>query len=74
VPGSQRFTIHTNTGRCLGSTDPDGPPSDLRNAGQQAVTDRPALTLAPDATRKHGGGAPLTRYALDVFLTNLLAA
>jgi hypothetical protein len=74
VPGSQRFTIHTNTGRCLGSTDPDGPPSDLRNAGQQAVTDRPALTLAPDATHKHGGGAPLTRYALDVFLTNLLAA
>jgi hypothetical protein len=73
-PGSQRFTIHTNTGRCLGSTHPDGPPPDLKLTGQQALADPPALTLAPNATRKHGGGAPLTRYALDVFLTNLLAA
>jgi hypothetical protein len=71
-PGSQRFTIHTSTGRCLGSTHPDGPPPDLKLTGQQALADPPALALASDATRKHGGGAPLTRYALDVFLTNLL--
>jgi hypothetical protein len=76
VPGSQRFTIDTSTGRCLGSTHPDGPPPDLKQIAkhQPDAATPPTLTLAPNATRKHGGGAPLTRYALDVFLTNLLAA
>lgn len=70
-PGSQRFTLYAADGRCLGSTHPDGRPPDLDGPRRAPPRSRPPL-VASDATAKTGGGEPLTRYAVDVFLSELL--
>ncbi len=72
--GNQQFTFW-DRGHCLGSTaarSPGGPPPDL-----QLVVDEPIPLpprRSPHAPRSDTDGEHLTPFALDVYLTNLLAA
>jgi len=73
--GNQRFTFWAD-GECLGTTTTPtaagGPPPDLQLRPRDPVP--PPPRRRPDAPRSDTGGERLTPFALDVYLTNLLAA
>lgn len=76
--GDQIFTFTDHHGRHLGTTatidHPGGPPPHLRRLPHLEHPPDPPPHIGPDTPRSVTGGAHLTAYALDVYLTQLLTA
>ena len=76
--GDQTFTFRDRWGAHLGSTvtavHPGGPPPDLQRLPGLDHPPDPPPWATPDTPRSITGGEPLTAYALDVYLSHLLAA
>ncbi len=77
VPQGTQVTFYDGK-KCLGSTGPPGPapgpPPDLGRLPLISTLPEPPAHFGPETPRSDGNGERLTRYALDVFLSNLLAA
>lgn len=75
--GDQTFTFWDGQ-RCLGTTTrtdaPGGPPPDLQHLPGLDHPPDPRIGLDADAPRSTTHGQPLTPYALDAYLSMLLAA
>jgi hypothetical protein len=76
--GDQRCAFHDRWGGHLGTTataeHPGGPPPDLRRLPRLEHPPDPPPGIGPETPRSVTGGEHLTAYALDVYLSHLLAA
>ena len=76
--GDQVFTFRDRWGQHLGSTTtihgPGGPPPDIGRQLHLVHPPGPPPDVTSDTPRSLTGGEHLTAYALDVYLSHLLAA